>query len=35
MLPLAAFMLVVWVGIVGRSPDEIAAERRRLAHRGA
>lgn len=25
MLPLAAFMLAVWVGIVGRSPDEIAA----------
>jgi hypothetical protein len=23
MLPLAAFMLIVWVGIVGRSPDEI------------
>jgi len=25
MLPLAAFMLAVWVGIVGRSPAEIAA----------
>jgi hypothetical protein len=25
MLPLAAFMIVVWVGIVGRSPEEIAA----------
>src|SRR5262245_12336215 len=24
-LPLAAFMLLVWVGIVGRAPDEIAA----------
>ena len=24
-LPLALFMLVVWVGIVGRAPDEIAA----------
>jgi hypothetical protein len=25
MLPLAAFMLIVWVGIVGRSPAEIAS----------
>jgi len=25
MLPLAAFMLVIWAGIVGRSPSEIAA----------
>jgi hypothetical protein len=24
-LPLAAFMVLVWVGIVGRAPDEIAA----------
>ena len=25
MAPLAAFMLIIWVGIVGRSPDEIAS----------
>jgi hypothetical protein len=25
MLPLAAFMIIVWVGIIGRSPAEIAA----------
>ena len=25
MLPLAAFMALVWIGIVGRAPDEIAA----------
>jgi hypothetical protein len=25
MVPLAVFMLVIWVGIVGRAPDEIAA----------
>jgi hypothetical protein len=24
MTPLAAFMLIIWVGVVGRSPDEIA-----------
>ena len=33
-LPLAAFMGLVWVGIVGRAPHEIAAGARRLARRG-